>query len=226
MSESFLQIEKLMSAFGDPEYRFLLLESLILFGIIFGLVLFITTLFLRSAKLQTAALIVIGLSAMVHVPYLAARSAAQPRMEQVHKIKSPNRVEEFNQNSIIWRNNSWKYFLLAVVAGAAVLVGAQRNRLGLGLAVVTVLLSLAGIKNALWLNYRDSLAYHPNLKIHQAPIDSREKYSPPPRQSAPPAIGTSISQSSRVTQPSKPKSETLSGQALQRRPVVPMKAVR
>ncbi len=226
MSDSFLQIENLISAFGDPEYRFLILEPMIIFGLIFGLLMFATAFFMKAAKLQTAALVIIGLSAMVHIPYTAARSAAQPRMEQVHKISSPSLVREFNNNSISWRQNGWKFFALGLVAAAAILVGTQRNRLGLGLAIVTVLFSMVGIKNALWLHYRDSIAFHPNLKIHQAPIDSREKYSPPPRRSELPSSGTSISQSRRVSEPSRPRATSVSGQAPKPRPTVPMKAIR
>jgi len=226
MSESVLHIEKLIYAFSDPEYRFLILEPLILFGIIFGLIMFVISFFLKAVKLQTAALIVIGLSAMVHIPYLTARSAAQPRMEQVYKIKSPGRVAEFNSNSISWQKNAWKYFALSLFAAAAVLVGTQRNRLGLGLAIATVLFSIMAVQNALWLNYLDSVAYHPNLKIHEAPIDFREKYSPPPRTSEIPPGGTVITQSSRITHPAKPRSTTVSGQHPKKRAVVPMKAIR
>ena len=224
MTATFHQIEKLMNALGDPEYRFLLLEPLILFGIVFGLVTFVISFFLRAAKLQTAALVVIGLSAMLHIPYLTARNAAQPRMEQVYKIKSPSRVREFNANSVSWQKNGWKFFTLALVAAAAVLVGVQRNRLGITLAIVTVLLSLIGAKNALWLHYRDSVVSHPNLQFHQAPIDFREQYSPPPERSEIP--GATISQSTRISQPAKPRSTAVSGKSPKARSIVPMKAIR
>ena len=39
MSEFILQIEKLFAAFGDPEYRYLLLEPLVFYGLLAGVIL-------------------------------------------------------------------------------------------------------------------------------------------------------------------------------------------
>ena len=41
MSEFILQIEQLLSAYSDPEYRFLLLEPMIFCGILTGVVMLI-----------------------------------------------------------------------------------------------------------------------------------------------------------------------------------------
>ena len=237
MSESVLQIEKLFQAFGDPEYRFLLFEPLIFLGITFGLVMFIVGFFLKATKLQSAALIIVGVSALTHIPYLNARITAQPRMEQVYKIKSPSRVREFNNNTITWREDSWKYLTLAALACFTLAVGCHRNRLGLSLAIATVLFALIGVKSSLWLHYKDSLAFHPNLKTHDAPIDSLKKYSVPPKRPDTPITPfkypgttttprTSVTQSTRISKPSVPKLTTLSSPVRQTpkpRRVVPIK---
>lgn len=183
MSDFILQIEQLIRAFGDPEYRYLLLEPLIFYGIFIGVAMMITGHFTKAPKLQTAALVVIGIAALTHVPYKDARLAAQPRMEKVYKIKSPARVKGFNENTQQWIANSWKFKLLVLAALATVMVGVNRNRLGFGMAVVTCLLGLVAAKNAMWLNYQDAIAYHPNLTVHDAPIDKKTTIAstnPPP----------------------------------------------
>lgn len=175
MSEFILQIEKLAYAIGDPEYRFILMEPLIFYGILFGIIIFITSFLMRIVKFQTVALIVVALAALAHIPYTKARDQAQPRMEQVYKISSPSRVKMFKANTVEWKEGAWVYLILAVVAGATILVGGQRNRLGFALSAATVFFGLMGIKNSLWLHYQDSLAYHPNLKMHEAPIEKKRK---------------------------------------------------
>jgi len=179
MSEFILQIEKLLSAFSDPEYRFLALEPLITYGLLTGVILIVAGYFSKAPRLEIAALAVIGVAALAYFPYKDARTAAQPRMEQVYKIDAKPRVEGFAKNSLEWQAASWQFKLLVVCAFATLLIGIHRNKIGLGLTAVTVLLALFTTKSAMWLNYQDALAYHPNLKRHDAPIDHRTGGSTP-----------------------------------------------
>lgn len=184
MSEFIIQIEQLFSAFSDPEYRYLLLEPFIFFGILIGVGMLVTGFFMKAPKLQMAALIVVGITAFAHVPYKEARLAAQPRMEQVYKISSPARVRSFNETTKGWVATSWKFRLLILITGVAILVGVNRNRFGTALGVATALLGLFVAKDAMWFHYQDAIAYHPNLKQHVAPID---KKAPAPQRTSPPA---------------------------------------
>lgn len=206
MSDFILQIEKLLSAVGDAEYRYLLLEPLIFYGIFFGVVMLVVGYFVKAPKLQTAALVAVGLAAFAHVPYKDARLAAQPRMEKVYKISSPARVKGFNENTRQWVATSWKFKLLVLAALATVMIGVNRNRLGFGLAVATAVLGLVCAKNGIWLHYQDAVAYHPNLKVHEAPIDQSQRTdasstspSPAPNRSA---TRAPASATSRTTAPS------------------------
>lgn len=174
MSEFIIQIEKLLSAFGDAEYRFLLLEPLIFYGLLLGVGMLVAGFFFKAPKVQTAAIVVIGLAALTHLPYKEARLAAQPRMDEVYKISSPSRVKGFNENTKRWVANSWQFRLLICLATATVMIGVKRNRIGFGLAVATAVLGLFAAKNAMWLNYQDAIAYHPNLKVHEVPIDEKK----------------------------------------------------
>lgn len=180
MSEFIIQIEKLLTAVGDAEYRYLLIEPLIFYGLLTGVIMLGVGFFMKAHQLQTAALIVVGVAALAHFPYKDARLAAQPRMEQVYKISSPSRVKGFAENTSGWIAASWQFRLLVLCAGATLMIGINRNRIGFGLAVATMLLGLLTAKNAMWLNYQDAVAYHPNLKVHEAPIDKRSVHDPPP----------------------------------------------
>jgi hypothetical protein len=215
MSEFILQIEKLLSALSDPEYRYLALEPLITYGLLTGVVLIVAGYFSKAHRLEVAALAVIGVAALTYFPYKEARTAAQPRMEQVYKIDAKPRVEGFAKNSLEWQAASWQFKLLVVCAFATLMIGVHRNKIGLGLTAVTVLLALFTTKSAMWLNYQDALAYHPNLKQHDAPIDRRTGESAPaPREKTQkrtpaPTIAqpiTPAAQAPSVTKPAPPSS--------------------
>jgi hypothetical protein len=180
MSEFIIQIEKLLGAFADPEYRYLLLEPLISYGLLTGVILLVAGFFAKAPRLQVAALVVIGAAAMMHFPYKDARIAAKPRLEQVYKVEAPARASEFARTTNEWVANSWQFKLLILGAFGTLLIGVQRNRIGFGLSIATIVLGLVAVKNAMWLNYQDALAYHPNLKRHDAPIDRKTADSVPP----------------------------------------------
>lgn len=171
MSEFIIQIEKLFAAFGDPQYRYLLLEPLVFYGLLAGVLLLAVGLGLKNGKLQTAALVTLGAAAFVQLPYKEARLAAQPRLEQVYRVSSPTRVSGFSANTKEWIEVSWMFKLLIVGAGAALVIGVNRHRFGYGLAVASGVLGLWAAKDAMWLNYQDALAYHPHLKTPEAPYE-------------------------------------------------------
>lgn len=173
MSEFILQIEKLISATGDAEYRYMLLEPLIFYGIIIGVIMLIAGFCMKAPKLQTMALITIGLSALTQVPYQNARVAAQPRIEQVYKLSSPTRFKMFKENTQSWVAKSWQFKLLVLLCAAAFMIGIGTNKFGYWAAISACVLGLVAAKNAMWLNYQDALAFHPNLKVHEAPIESK-----------------------------------------------------
>ena len=62
MKEFFDHLDRITAALQDPEYLFLVLEPLQLWGIAFGLLGLAITWFLKSEKLQVASLIVVVVS--------------------------------------------------------------------------------------------------------------------------------------------------------------------
>lgn len=178
MKEFFEKLETLTSAFDDPEYLFLVLEPLQTWGIAFGLIGLVVTYFLKNEKLQVASLIVIAVSALSVIPYLGARTAAETRIEKVYVVSAPARAKGFQANTVDRLEHRWLYLALAGVAGAAVLVGPRRNRLGFGLAIGSVAFSIYAINYGMWMHYQDSLAYHPNLKRNEAPVKEKIRAEP------------------------------------------------
>lgn len=172
------QMEKMAEAFRDPEYLFLVLEPLQVWGVAFGLVGLVVTYFLKNEKLQVVSLILIVVSALSVLPYLHARSTAQARIEKIYEVSAPSRAKGFHANTADRLDHRWLYLALAGIAGAAVLVGPRRNRLGFGLAVGSVAFSLYAINYGLWMHYQDSLAYHPNLKQNEAPVKEKIRAEP------------------------------------------------
>lgn len=214
MSEFILHIEKLLGAFADPEYRFLVLEPLISYGLLAGIGMLVAGFFMKAPRLQVAALVVIGIAALTYFPYRDARVVAGPRLERVYKSDLPSRATDFATNTRVWLDHAWQFRLLVLCAFSTLMIGIQRNRIGFGLAVVTVLLGFVSMKNSMWLNYQDALAYHPNLKKHEAPIDRRAPAPQSPAREVPPR--QSISQEgirTPATSSAKPVSPAASIQA-------------
>jgi len=187
MKNSFAQLEKLTDALSDAEYRFLFLEPILLYGIAFGIIGFIVSYFLKADKLQITALIFVAVSSFVFLPYINARSSAQPRLEKVYNLSAPSRAKTFADNTWLWKKNTWVYYALAAAAVATVLVGARRNRLGLIFGIATVSLGLLAMKNSAWMHYSDALAYHPTLKTNNAPVKEKLRAKPVKTAKAEPA---------------------------------------
>ena len=173
MKDFFDQLDQLSGALNDPEYLFLALEPLQFYGIGFAVAVLITAWFLKSEKLQVTALVMIIAAALSTLPYMNARKSAQNRLEHVYQVESPARVRVFAANTVLREEHQKFFFLLASLAGAAILVGPRRNRLGFSLTIASAVVGLYATHLSLWMHYQDSLAFHPNLKKNEAPV--REK---------------------------------------------------
>ena len=133
MGEFIIQIEKLVNAVGDAEYRYLLIEPLIFYGLLVGVIMLGVGFVMKAHRLQTTALVVLAVAALAYFPYKDARLAAQPRMAQVYKTAFPARVSGFARNTNDWIATSWQFRLLILCTGATIMIGINRNRIGYGL---------------------------------------------------------------------------------------------
>jgi hypothetical protein len=178
MKEFFDHLDRVSAALGDPEYLFLVLEPLQVWGVAFGLVGLAITWFLKNEKLQIAALAVLVVSALSVLPYLQARKTAQIRIEKVFSIDYTSRAKGFSGNTADRIEHRWIFLALAGVATGAILVGPRRNRLGTGLTIACAVFSIQAINYGMWAHYQDCLAYHPNLKQNDAPVKNKIRAEP------------------------------------------------
>lgn len=193
------KIEKLSSAFGDPEYLHLFLEPIFIYGVGFGVLIYLLSLALKDPRLQTVALIVIAGCALVILPYQRSREAASERITQVYKIDQPSRVAGFTANTEEWDAKRWVYLMLAGLAFAAIFVGPQRNRLGFGLAISSVLIGSWVVVMSTWMHYQGALVDHPNLKTNRSPV--RERVEASDRPSTPAIVAKPVTVPPVSTQP-------------------------
>ncbi len=171
MDSSGSKTERLIEAFLDPEYRFLFLEPVLFWGILAGWNVFVAGFVRKHPGLQTTGLLLIALSALCFVPYLSARNASQPRIEQIYRFTQTTRGTLFAENTAAWESSRWVYLTLALLAAATVIIGARRNQLGYVLSAAVILTGLGAAHHSLWRHYRDAVAAHPNLRTHQAPVE-------------------------------------------------------
>lgn len=167
----------LIDAAKDPEYRFLLIEPILSYGIAFGLLLFVVAFFIKHGKLQTTGLAILSATALCFIPYMSARRSALPRIEQIYRLDGSERGKLFLENTILWSASTWMYTALVILAVATFIVGSRRNQLGYGLSVAITLVGLLAIQNSLWMHYQDASAVHPNLRSHHAPIQTTRSTS-------------------------------------------------
>lgn len=183
MSSFFEKIERLTGAFGDPEYLHLLLEPVFIYGLGFGALLFLLSVFLKDNRLQIVSLVAIAACAIVILPYLKNRDAAGDRIAKIYKIDEPARAAGFETNTKAWADHRWVYLGLAALAATAVFVGPKRNRLGFFLSVSSAVMAGFVVILSTWMHYQEAIVFHPNLKTNRSPV--RERVDAASRETAP-----------------------------------------
>ncbi len=173
MKDFIEHFERFFGALRDPEYAFLLLEPIFIYGIGIGILAFALGFFAKDNRVQIAALVVLVASGLCIVPYLRARTEAQDRIQKVYQYNEPDRATGFAQTTQDRVEHKWIFLWLAGMAGAAMLVGPRRNRLGLGLAGVSVALGCWALSFSLWMHLKESTVYHANLQSNESPIQRK-----------------------------------------------------
>ncbi|MFV1994203.1 MAG: hypothetical protein ACC661_02105 [Verrucomicrobiales bacterium] len=157
------EIFLLIKALGEPEYLYLLLEPAFIYGIGIALVVFVAGFLLRDGKAQMLGLVMLIVSSLMIVPYLAFRAEAAERIESVYKLDNPATLKAFKAQSKRYQDSKWAYVTLGGVAGAVLLVGAGTNRVGFTLAVVTVIAGTGVVLFSLSMHLKEAQIHHPNL---------------------------------------------------------------
>lgn len=147
----------LFNRLKDPEYNYLLLEQLPLFGLLFGLVFFAIGLYLHQDKCRIAAVIIICLCAC------SAVFGGHMRKKALGGIMRERGalVSEMRAQTALRNDTMWAYYALA---GVAVLTLVSGGKLGTWLNITLLAGTFAAIVFSLWLHMKEAEVYHPNIK--------------------------------------------------------------
>ena len=173
MEVKFGNIEQFFTALENPEYAYLYLEPVLIWGLGFGLLAFLFATIVREPKTQSFGLIILAVSCMLVGPYCNKRKIAEKRIVSVYQIDQPTRASGFSAETNDRRNMQWLYYLTAALAVATLLMGAAKSKLGFTLAGVTVIVGASAILYSSIAHYQEAQLNHPNLR--------QASPSPPPQ---------------------------------------------
>lgn len=154
-----MPFRKLLSEYlRDPEYLYLLIEPVFIYGVGIGVFLFLVTWLAKNSAGRIAALIVLAGSCLMILPYLHLREKSEP-------IPAPPGTEKWMVGAQTERRAStqWVYYTMAGVAVLCAFMGSSGNP-GLIFSIVTVLGGLSTVVFSIWLNMHEARIYHPNLR--------------------------------------------------------------
>ena len=153
-------IKLLFDKFGDAEYRQLLLEPVLIYGVLLGVMAFLFSFLFKERKMQLAALIVIIVSALTVVPYLKARSSADKRAEKLFSAQA----ELIEAQRETRKDTQWAYFAVAGLAGVTLLMGAHKGKPGMFVGIATIGAGVCLVIFSMSMHLKDAQIYHPNLR--------------------------------------------------------------
>jgi len=164
-------IKILIDKLEDAEYRHLLLEPVMIYGVLIGVVAFLFAFLFKERKMQMGALIIIIASALCVVPYLKARSKSDKRAEKLFAANA-EMIEEQREAR---KDAQPLYFLVAGLAGVTLLMGAHKGKPGLIVGVVTIGAGAYLVLFSMAMHLKDAQIYHPNLRSEPEVADSKSK---------------------------------------------------
>lgn len=148
----------------DAQYAHLLLEPLMLYGLLFGIIFFAIGHYLGQAKCRAAALIVITVCSLIVSPYLGLRNKAIHPRELDRRPADAKLIKEQYQRRV---DTKWVYYAFAVLAVLALLGGGKLAQISniaiIGGGIGIVLLSA-------WLHMKEAEIYHPNIIQRAVPL--------------------------------------------------------
>ncbi|MFT5467725.1 MAG: uncharacterized membrane protein YgdD (TMEM256/DUF423 family) [Verrucomicrobiales bacterium] len=179
MEVKFGNMSQFFDALKNPEYGFLYLEPVLIWGIAIGLATFIFALLVREPKTQMFGLIIVVGSCMLVGPYSNQRIAAEKRIVSVYQHDQPTRAQGFATKSKDRRDMKWLYYLTAGLGLATVLVGVSKSKLAFTTAGATLVVGIATVFYGSVQHFHEAQLYHPNLRKTQPPPPASVADVPP-----------------------------------------------
>lgn len=152
------ELTTLWQSVRDPEYAHLLLESLPLYGLAFGLVVLVIAFLTGERKSRFLAIALMGLSCASVWPYIDIRLSATPRIIAVRPVEFRSDIEKQTQRR---QDTAWAYYTMAGLC--AVALAMQRGRYARHAVMVVVLCGMVLFWISVWLHHKESELYHPNI---------------------------------------------------------------
>lgn len=156
-------LEKLFSRMHDAQFASLLIEPLLLYGLLFGVIFFAVGHYMGQSKCRAAALIVIAVCSISVNPYVSLRKKAMTR-ELSSRPSDSMIIKEQQQRRL---DTTWVYYSLAIVALLSLISGGKIAQfsdyaiIGGGIAIIFF---------SAWLHMKEAEIYHPNIIQRAIPV--------------------------------------------------------
>jgi len=152
------ELSTLWQSVRDPEYAHLLLESLPLYGLAFGLTLLVVSFVVNERKCRLLAFGFIFISCASVWPYLDFRLEATPRILATRAVSYGPIIQAQTQ---LRQDTAWAFYLMAGITLVALMMTKSRYaKFGI-LAVFVGGLLLFWF--SVWLHKKECEVYHPNI---------------------------------------------------------------
>lgn len=166
-------LKHLFDRIDDPEYKHLLLEPVLIYGVLIGVLAFVFAYFFKERKMQVGALVAIIISAVMVVPYLKARTKADKHNEKLFS----QHAEQIKEHREVRKDAQWAYFAVAALAGVTLLMGAHSGKPGFMVGIATVIGGVCLVLFSMTMHLKDTQVYHPNLRGKQEKKVSKSESS-------------------------------------------------
>lgn len=156
-------LEILFSRLRDSQFASLLIEPLLLYGLLFGVIFFAVGHYMSQPKCRLAALIVIALCSLSVNPYTSLRQKAMGR-ELASRPSDAKLIREQQQRRT---STAWVYYTLAIASILSMLGGGTLAKFSdyaiLAGGLMTIIFSA-------WLHMKEAEIYHPNIIQRAVPV--------------------------------------------------------
>lgn len=158
------ELTTLWQSVRDPEYAHLLLDSVPLYGLGFGLAFLLVAFLAGERKSRMFALVVICLSCASVWPYLDLRLKATPR---ILATRDPAYAPLIQKQTQLRQDTAWAYYAMAGLSALTLLASASRH--GKILLIVTVSAAAALFWFSIWIHKKECEVYHRNIVRYAPP---------------------------------------------------------
>lgn len=170
-------LKGLLPQLGNPKFLHHLLEPVLLWGILFGVIAWMLSLwFIKDRKAQLCSLILIALSAFTVLPVMHYRKKAAPI--------TASSTAMLNAQNERRKDTQWVYYALGSLAVLGIfMTGEGKGPAGTLIAVTLTVGGIATVIFSLWLHEKEAAVFHPDSRrqARQLADDPPDKTPPAPR---------------------------------------------